>query len=131
LDPTGNLYIAGSTGQLDFPVTPGAYQTSFHGGCPYPAFQGSNGFFGVFTYVFNDGFVFKLSADGSKPVYSTLLGGSCYDRAAALAVDATGQAYVAGETDSGDFPLNGAIQAAPIQPQFLSFLSVLSSDGSS
>jgi hypothetical protein len=49
--------------------------------------------------------VFKLSADGSKKLYETGLGGSVHADGAAVAVDSTGVVYVAGSTASVDFPL--------------------------
>ena len=51
----------------------------------------------------------KLSPDGSSLVYSTYLGGSTWDLAAAVAVDASGNAYVVGTTDSWEFPRVGGI----------------------
>ena len=66
VDAAGHAYVTGYTLSANFPVTPGAYQTSF-GGDPYP-----------------DAFVAKLSADGAGLVYSTYLGGSGYELALAL-----------------------------------------------
>src|SRR5262249_24164263 len=51
-----------------------------------------------------DAFVVKLNAGGETNVYSTLLGGSATDQAYAIAVDAGGNAYVAGSTGSSNFP---------------------------
>lgn len=45
-------------------------------------------------------------------VYSTYLGGNDYDEGDAITVDAAGNAYIAGETHSSDFPTNG-IQSTP------------------
>ena len=53
----------------------------------------------------------KLNAAGSGLVYSTYLGGSSYDQAAAIAVDSGGNAIVAGFTASTDFPLTDPTQA--------------------
>jgi len=52
-----------------------------------------------------DAFVSKLSADGSSLGYSTFLGGSGLDTINAIALDAAGNAYVSGNTDSPDFPM--------------------------
>jgi sugar lactone lactonase YvrE len=90
LDAAGNIYVAGTTPGIDFPVS---------GGRPYGG-------------GFNDAFVTKLSADGSSLLYSTYLGGNLEDRANALAVDAAGAAYVAGATRSTDFPVVGGVQGA-------------------
>ena len=52
----------------------------------------------------NDAFVAKLTADGQQIVYSTFLGGSKVDLGNRIAVDASGNAYVAGTTYSSNFP---------------------------
>lgn len=84
LDATGAAYIAGSTESVDFPATSGEYA-----GGTQPA----------------DAFVTKLNADGTDVEYATFLGGSRDDMAAAIAVDANGNAYVTGTTYSADFPV--------------------------
>ncbi|MGI8777686.1 MAG: SBBP repeat-containing protein, partial [Acidimicrobiales bacterium] len=61
-------------------------------------------------------FVTRLDADGSAWVYSTYVGGSGDDRATAVAVDAAGDAYVTGETQSPDFPTVRPLQASPGSP---------------
>jgi uncharacterized repeat protein (TIGR01451 family) len=96
LDPAGNIYVTGRTqGQAGFPTTPGAFQ---------PAKPGA-----VFT---TDAFVSKFNPAGSALIYSTFLGGSGDDnnralRAGRVAVDAAGNAYVAGDTSAADFPVSG------------------------
>jgi hypothetical protein len=93
VDSAGNVYVAGRTASIDFPVTPGAYQTTDHVG------QGSTAF------------VTKLNPTGTALVYSTYLGGSTGETASAIAVDTGGNAYVAGSTASTDFPVTpGAFQ---------------------
>src|ERR1017187_1516740 len=58
-----------------------------------------------------DAFVAKLSADGSKLIYFTVMAGSFADGAAALALGSDGSAYVTGHTNSFDFPVTaGALQ---------------------
>ncbi|MCX6624822.1 MAG: SBBP repeat-containing protein, partial [Acidobacteria bacterium] len=52
----------------------------------------------------------KLSADGSRIVYSTYLGGGGNDRLFGIAVDDSGGAYVCGDTTSTDFPVTAAAQ---------------------
>jgi uncharacterized protein (TIGR03437 family) len=105
-DPAGNPYLAGSTSQTDFPVTPGAFISAL---VTAPA------------YVPN-GFVAKLTpASQSTPpytlAYSTLLGGQPSSSSVAasfilaLAVDSNGVATVAGYTYASDFPVtSGAFQ---------------------
>jgi hypothetical protein len=59
-----------------------------------------------------DAFVTKLSPDGSSAVISTLLGGSAVDSGVGIALDATGNIYVAGITYSSNFPVTAnAIQS--------------------
>jgi hypothetical protein len=99
VDLNGNAYVTGITESFDspftsayegFPVTPGAFQT-----------KGSY-----------DAFVSKLNAKGSALVYSTYLGGSAgVDRGWSIALDDGGNAYVAGDTASSNFPISNAIQA--------------------
>ncbi|HYS17149.1 MAG TPA: SBBP repeat-containing protein [Candidatus Binatia bacterium] len=90
----GNAYVTGFTGSTDFPTTGGAFQTVSGG--------------------LRDAFVTKLNPTGSAPlVYSTYLGGSGDDEGLAIAVDASGNAYVTGDTDSTNFPIMaGAFQTA-------------------
>lgn len=67
-----------------------------------------------------DAFVTKLNLAGNTLVYSTYLGGSGtnvsgyvidFDQGCGIAVDASGNAYVTGTTDSPDFPAIDPIQA--------------------
>jgi hypothetical protein len=95
LDASGNAYITGETDSPRFPTTPAAVQTTY----------GGSGL--------DDAFVTELNAVGSALVYSTYLGGSGTDQGVGIAVDASGNAYVTGYTDSSNFPTTpGAIQTA-------------------
>ncbi len=116
-DPSGNIYVAGNTARLDYPTTPGAYQTTFHlafycfGLCQI-------GFAGVNQYVT------KLKPDGSSLIYSTAVSGSSGGQTvnAGLAVDAAGNAYLTGIA-WGDYPFTVAPpQGAPALPAFLTKL---------
>ena len=89
VDSPGNAYVAGWTTSSDFP-TASAFQ---------PVLRGSK-----------DSFVAKIDPSGSRLVYGTLLGGSLDDVANALAIDAGGSVYVAGETYSSDFPVRNGFQ---------------------
>jgi len=130
IDSTGNTFVTGSTASADFPTTAGAYQRAVPSGCKYPAFiEGTLGP-SLIVYLVDDTFVLKLSADGKTLLYSTLLGGSCYDRPTSVALDAAGNVYVAGETDSGDFPLVHAVAGAPAASSYSSFVSILNNAGS-
>jgi Beta-propeller repeat/Abnormal spindle-like microcephaly-assoc'd, ASPM-SPD-2-Hydin len=102
LDASDNAYVAGQTASTDFPVTAGSFQTTCGsdgqcnpvGGTPTP-----------------DAFVFKLNSSASELTYSTYLGGSGYDFAAAIALDSFDQAYVTGGTYSTDFPVANALSS--------------------
>lgn len=93
VDSAGNAYLAGNTGDPKFPVTAGAYQTTFAGGAV-----------NQFGYPANtDGFVAKLKPDGSGLVWATYLGGSGNDAVNAIAVDAAGNVWASGATASPNF----------------------------
>jgi hypothetical protein len=90
VDSAGDAYVTGSTGSTNFPLA-SPIQATFGGG----------------TY---DGFVTKLNAAGSALAYSTYLGGSNTDFGNKIAVDSSGSAFVAGNTDSTDFPTVNPLQ---------------------
>jgi uncharacterized protein (TIGR03437 family) len=59
----------------------------------------------------SDAFVAKVSADGSKVLYFTVLGSISPDSAVAIALGSDGSAYVTGSTGSSDFPVTaGALE---------------------
>jgi uncharacterized protein (TIGR03437 family) len=109
VDATGNVYVTGDTRSKDFPLAN-----------PIKATLGSTGV--------NDVFVAKLNAAGSALVYSTYLGGGSEDDPYGVAVDAAGNAWITGRTNSSDFPLVNAIQATRFA--FDMFVSELNSSGS-
>jgi hypothetical protein len=90
VDASDNVYLTGGTQSTDFPVTPGAFQTT----CPS----------GKQCDVDGAAFVTKLNPTGTALVYSTYLGGSGSASGGGIAVDATGDAYVTGQTQSANFP---------------------------
>ena len=115
----------------DFPVTAGAYQGSFKSGCAYPALLDDTGTIGTISFYYSDNtFLLKLSPDGSSIIYSTLLGGSCDDRASSLAVTPRGVAFLAGETDSQDFPQANSSATPLVVPQYESFVSEIDTNRS-
>ncbi len=89
LDGSENIYLTGQTRSPDFPVTAGAFQ---------PEYGDGDG----------DGFVTKLDVSGNRLLYSTFLGSSGADRGSGIAVDRSGHAWVAGQTDGNDFPITTA-----------------------
>jgi hypothetical protein len=114
LDASGSVYATGLTGSFDFPVSANALQRSKGG----PNYSGGFCIGCRINYTtLPNGFVTKLSPDGRSVVYSTYLGGngsgqSSYgDYGAAIAVDSTGHAFVAGSIGSTTgFPLIGDLK---------------------
>jgi uncharacterized protein (TIGR03437 family) len=93
VDAAGNTYLAGSTENPAFPVTPGAPQTTFGGGtCTAPTY---NPLLPPTTYPCDDAFVLELDPHGNV-VFGTYLGGPAFDKATGIAVDSAGNIYVAG-----------------------------------
>ena len=92
VSPSGEAFVTGSTNSVEFPTANALQQTA-----PQPDDV--------------DAFVTKLAADGATLAFSTRLGGSNDDRGLDIAVDATGNAYVTGDTRSPGFPT-----ARPLQP---------------
>ena len=95
VDASGDAYVTGSTGSTDFPTS-------------HPLSSTLSGDF--------DAFVTKLAFDPATSVltltYATYLGGSASDFGKSIAVDASGNAYVAGSTDSTNFPIISSVQSA-------------------
>jgi YVTN family beta-propeller protein len=113
VDPSGEAYVAGSTGSANFPLTAGALQTAYGGGP-------------------DDVFVTKLTAAGTALAYSTYLGGSGDDYAGGVVVDAQGNFYVTGSTGSTNFPVTaGAFQSVFGGGPYDAFVSEFAPSGSS
>ena len=108
LDAAGNIYAAGETSSRDFPVTPGALHSTVASGNLAA-------------------FIVKLDPAGSHAIYSALLGGTGNSAARALAVDASGSAYIAGGTSAADFPVVGV---QPPAGSHTAFVAKLDSSGS-
>jgi hypothetical protein len=109
----GNAYVTGTTYGIfssTFPTTSGAYQTASSGS--------------------GDAFVSKLTSDGSALVYSTFLGGTGYDGGRGIALDASGNAYVTGYTQSTAFPTTAGVVQTALNGAEDAFVTKLSSDGS-
>jgi chitodextrinase len=89
VDETGNVYVAGTTYDQQFPTTEGAHKRNLG--------TKSNS-------TSADGFVSKFSNDLKELKASTYLGGDNYENLEALAIDTDGSIYVTGHTMSPDFP---------------------------
>jgi hypothetical protein len=91
VDSSGNVYVTGFTGSLNFPVVNSLQP---------------------FTNYAYDVFIAKLNASGTALIYSTFLGGSNgTDYGNGITVDSAGNAYIAGETVADDFPIQNAFQS--------------------
>lgn len=85
LDPEGNVYVTGETNSSDFPTTENAYAGSLNDS-------------------YGDVFVSRLDTDLTNLLASTYLGGTFGDYSRDIAIDAEGNIYVTGDTNSADFP---------------------------
>lgn len=109
-DPSGMIYISGSTSSADFPTTAGAYQTALAGQ--------------------QDACVFKLDSMCAAMQFSTFLGGTGDDAAFALLTKGNGQIVVVGGTTSADFPtVTGGLHDTTMGGTD-GFAAILSVDGS-
>ncbi|MEO7650815.1 MAG: SBBP repeat-containing protein [Bryobacteraceae bacterium] len=90
VDGVGNAYVTGSSDSTNFPTSNPLQATYLGGG--------------------SDAFVAKINNTGSALSYSTYLGGYAQDTGYGVAVDGAGNAYVAGLTSSGNFPVITPIQ---------------------
>ena len=116
IDQSGNVYVAGYTISSNY-ATQNAVQATFGGGT-----CGSS--------PCDDAFLFKLNATGTTRIFSTFLGGNNQDRALAVAVDASGNAYVTGFTNSTNFPLSNALQTSKQGTASDAFVTAYTSTGS-
>jgi hypothetical protein len=91
VDGVGEAFVVGNTASSNFPVA-SAFRAVLGGS--------------------QDAFVAKFNSAGSAIVYSTYLGGNGADSATGVAVDSAGEAFVAGTTDSVDFPTASPLQSA-------------------
>jgi len=98
IDNNKNVYVCGGTASSDFPTTAGALQPNYGGNI--------------------DGFITKLSSDGSKILHSTFIGTSAYDQTYFLDVDSTFNIYVTGQS-LGNAPTTAGVYSNPNSAQFI------------
>jgi hypothetical protein len=111
VDSSGNAYVIGMTDSPDF-ITVNPLQDKLAGP--------------------SDAFLAKLNPDGSQFLFSTFLGGSQDDGGGSIALDREGNIYIAGGTNSKDFPLKGALQtyySGQSSHSYNSFVAKLKPDG--
>jgi hypothetical protein len=94
LNSAGEIYLVGKTDSTDFPTRS-------------PLQSGLN----LTSCFCDDAFVLHLSADARTILYSTYLGGSLDDQGDSIGLDSAGNIYIAGITQSDDFPTSNPLQA--------------------
>ena len=113
VDSTGSAYVCGLTAESNFPVTPGAYQTTFLGP--------TNG---------HDAFLTKMNPTGSGLIFSTYLGGNGDSGSTGIGLDQSGNIWLRGNTKSAVFPVTpGAFQTV-LGGAFDAFVSEIDPTGS-
>jgi uncharacterized protein (TIGR03437 family) len=129
VDAAGNVIVAGTTNSPDYPVTPGAFQTSYSANAAPPPDASA---FPPILPPPPTGYVTKLNASGSGLVWSTFFGGMRQDYVTGMTVDQARAILLAGYSESGDLP--GLSQTPtgcrPTLNQPLAFVARLSADGS-
>ena len=111
-DENNNVYIASTTKSIDFPVTPGAFQTNAGGGG-------------------QDGVVFKMDANLSKMIWSSYIGGSGVDAAYGIVLDDKENVYLTGGTTSSNFPTTPGVLYPSYHDSIDGFITKISQNGNS
>ena len=104
IDVAHNIYVTGSTRSLDFPATTGAYDLT----------KSSP----------SDAYLLKLDASGSNLEYATYLGGNNNEEGFSVKVNNLGQAYVAGNTQSSDYPTTPSAYDTTFNPTTCTYGSI-------
>lgn len=105
IDSIGAIYVAGYTESADFPTTPGAIKRTISGQ--------------------QDAFVSKINPAATVLMFSTYFGGSAHEGNAFIEVDGIGEAYIAGQTSSSDFPVTqGCFQTSAASQYAVRFNSL-------
>lgn len=98
VDADGNAHLTGFTDSPNFPLASALFTSISGKADPY------------FHRYPVDAFVAKLNPSGSALIYSTFLGGNAFDEGIGIAVDPTRDTYVAGYTESTNFPTANPLQ---------------------
>jgi len=95
--PDGSFFAGGIVFGSGYPVSAGAYSTTFNGGVAEDEFPGY------------DIAIFKFSANGSNRLYATYLGGNGNEQPHSMIVDGQGNLVVAGRSFSSNYPITGPV----------------------
>jgi len=109
IDDSGNAYITGHTGSTNFTITSGAFQTTLSG--------------------IYDAFVTKLNTTGTALLYSTYIGGVNNDFGDGIVIDASGNAYITGFTNSVDYDVTSGAFQTTIGGSWDAFVTKLNTGG--
>jgi uncharacterized protein (TIGR03437 family) len=128
IDSSGNIWVGGGTISSNFPLA-GAFQRTYGGGTNFNAQP---------IFSTGDGFISELSSDLKTLKYSTYFGGNQDDAVSAIAVDSSGAIYIAGATQSSNFPgasnsYHGPSIASPLNTPYIigdAFVAKLEPGGS-
>ena len=115
VDPNFNVYVAGTTGSTDFPVTSGAFQIINKSAFPITAFVAR---------------LDTTTTGSASEVYGTYLGGTGFEQGFAIALDSAKNAYVTGLTSSAGFPITLGAPQTVLNGVQSAYVSVLNPTGS-
>ncbi|MGB0840019.1 MAG: PKD domain-containing protein, partial [Chitinophagales bacterium] len=110
VDEANNIYVASVTGSANFPTTSDAFQTTYGGG----------------TY---DGTLSKFNPTLSEMLWGTFLGGSASDAAYGVRIAEDGTVWVAGSTESNNFPTTDDVVEPTSTASDKGWLTHLTADG--
>ncbi|MCC6537970.1 MAG: SBBP repeat-containing protein [Bryobacterales bacterium] len=128
VDPQGSIYLTGATSSEDFPTTLNTVQR-FYG---KPTREHAN------VPALGDCFVTRLNSSGNAISFSTYLGGTGLESCSSIALDTAGNIYVAGATNSANFPASetafqrtyrGGSDSAPMLKNADAFITKLNANG--
>jgi len=108
LDVDSDIYLTGTTNSSGFPA--------------------QNGFSSIYQFE-TDGFVVKLSKDGTQLIYSSVFGGKKFDYPTGLVVTDDKSVYICGYTNSSDFPAIAGCYQVNIKGLYDAFALKISSSG--
>lgn len=110
VDENSNVFVASVTSSLDFPTSPGAFQTGYGGGS-------------------TDGCVFKLNPNLSTILWASYLGGSGGDAGFSVQLNDAGAVYVAGATRSSNLNTSNSAFNPDFQGNTDGFVAAISATG--